>query len=105
MRLYGFQSSKGPGGSLNFCKSLAQSVVPPRPQVLVYDDIEWVGYMSAATKETRTKLYIAWGLGGTTDYCRFTRLGSLRISSISASARYPPVAVHRPFFAYDVSKS
>lgn len=36
--------------------------------VLVYDDIEWVGYMSAATKETRTKLYIAWGLGGTTDW-------------------------------------
>ncbi|KAL4899490.1 hypothetical protein BDW74DRAFT_171529 [Aspergillus multicolor] len=36
--------------------------------VLVYDDTEWVGYMSAATKATRTTLYRAWGLGGTTDW-------------------------------------
>jgi hypothetical protein len=36
--------------------------------VLVYDDTEWVSYMSAATKATRTALYAAWGLGGTSDW-------------------------------------
>ncbi|RHZ56572.1 uncharacterized protein CDV56_100433 [Aspergillus thermomutatus] len=36
--------------------------------VLVYDDTEWVGYMSASTKKTRTALYSAWGLGGTSDW-------------------------------------
>jgi hypothetical protein len=36
--------------------------------VLIYDNDEWVGYMSAATKKVRTSLYAAWGLGGTTDW-------------------------------------
>ncbi|KAL4938844.1 hypothetical protein BDV06DRAFT_231514 [Aspergillus oleicola] len=36
--------------------------------ILVYDNHEWVGYMSAATKKTRTSLYTAWGLGGTSDW-------------------------------------
>lgn len=36
--------------------------------ILVYDETEWVGYMSAATKKTRTTLYNAWGLGGTSDW-------------------------------------
>jgi hypothetical protein len=36
--------------------------------VLVYDDTEWVGYMSASTKRTRAALYSAWGLGGTSDW-------------------------------------
>ncbi|THC88729.1 hypothetical protein EYZ11_011829 [Aspergillus tanneri] len=36
--------------------------------ILVYDNTEWVGYMSAATKKTRTALYSAWGLGGTSDW-------------------------------------
>lgn len=36
--------------------------------VLVYDDTEWVGYMSSKTKKTRTSLYSAWGMGGTSDW-------------------------------------
>ncbi|KAF7126015.1 hypothetical protein CNMCM5793_002374 [Aspergillus hiratsukae] len=36
--------------------------------ILVYDDTEWVGYMSASTKQKRAALYSAWGLGGTTDW-------------------------------------
>jgi hypothetical protein len=36
--------------------------------ILVYDDNQWVGYMSSATKKTRTALYASWGLGGTTDW-------------------------------------
>ncbi|KAJ5647453.1 hypothetical protein N7490_003825 [Penicillium lividum] len=36
--------------------------------ILVYDDTEWVSYMSATTKKTRTALYKAWGLGGTSDW-------------------------------------
>ncbi|THC95866.1 hypothetical protein EYZ11_004644 [Aspergillus tanneri] len=36
--------------------------------VLIYDKDEWVGYMSAASKKTRTSLYAAWGLGGTSDW-------------------------------------
>ncbi|KAK3947971.1 hypothetical protein QBC32DRAFT_246732, partial [Pseudoneurospora amorphoporcata] len=36
--------------------------------ILVYDNNQWVGYMSAATKKTRSSLYAAWGLGGTTDW-------------------------------------
>ncbi|KAE8152020.1 chitinase [Aspergillus avenaceus] len=36
--------------------------------ILVYDGTEWVGYMSSATKNTRTTLYAAWGLGGTSDW-------------------------------------
>jgi hypothetical protein len=36
--------------------------------VLIYDNDEWVSYMSAATKKVRTSLYAAWGLGGTTDW-------------------------------------
>ncbi|KAH7028812.1 chitinase [Microdochium trichocladiopsis] len=36
--------------------------------VLVYDDTEWVAYMSPATKRTRASLYAAWGMGGTTDW-------------------------------------
>ncbi|KXH62440.1 glycosylhydrolase family 18-6 [Colletotrichum nymphaeae SA-01] len=36
--------------------------------VLVYDDGEYVAYMSASTKKTRAALYTAWGMGGTTDW-------------------------------------
>ncbi|KAI8943235.1 hypothetical protein NX059_001257 [Plenodomus lindquistii] len=36
--------------------------------ILVYDDTQWVSYMSSATKKTRTSLYSAWGMGGTTDW-------------------------------------
>lgn len=36
--------------------------------ILVYDDTQWVGYMSAATKKSRAALYTAWGMGGTTDW-------------------------------------
>ncbi|AEO59465.1 glycoside hydrolase family 18 protein [Thermothelomyces thermophilus ATCC 42464] len=36
--------------------------------VLVYDNNQWVGYMSEKTKKTRTTLYTGWGLGGTTDW-------------------------------------
>ncbi|KAK2760455.1 glycosylhydrolase family 18-6 [Colletotrichum kahawae] len=36
--------------------------------ILVYDNNEWVGYMSAATKKSRAALYAAWGMGGTTDW-------------------------------------
>ncbi|KAK3398714.1 hypothetical protein B0T20DRAFT_411850 [Sordaria brevicollis] len=36
--------------------------------ILVYDNNQYVGYMSPATKKTRTALYAAWGLGGTTDW-------------------------------------
>jgi GH18 family chitinase len=36
--------------------------------ILVYDNDEWVGYMSAATKRARNTLYSAWGLGGTSDW-------------------------------------
>jgi hypothetical protein len=36
--------------------------------ILVYDNNQWVGYMSSATKNVRTFLYTAWGLGGTTDW-------------------------------------
>ncbi|RYP62222.1 hypothetical protein DL771_009821 [Monosporascus sp. 5C6A] len=36
--------------------------------ILVYDNDEWVSYMSPATKKTRTALYKAWGMGGTTDW-------------------------------------
>jgi hypothetical protein len=36
--------------------------------VLVYDDIQWVSYMSTSTKKTRAALYSAWGFGGTTDW-------------------------------------
>ncbi|KAK8129159.1 chitinase [Apiospora kogelbergensis] len=36
--------------------------------VLVYDTNQWVGWMSEKTKRTRTNLYKAWGMGGTTDW-------------------------------------
>ncbi|KAK4136083.1 glycoside hydrolase family 18 protein [Trichocladium antarcticum] len=36
--------------------------------ILVYDDNQWVGYMSARTKRTRAALYAAWGMAGTTDW-------------------------------------
>lgn len=36
--------------------------------ILVYDNNQWVSYMSAATKKTRSALYTAWGMGGTTDW-------------------------------------
>ncbi|KAM7183708.1 hypothetical protein V8F20_012513 [Naviculisporaceae sp. PSN 640] len=36
--------------------------------ILVYDNDEWVSYMSPATKKTRTNLYKSWGMGGTTDW-------------------------------------
>ncbi|KAK8062875.1 hypothetical protein PG997_014972 [Apiospora hydei] len=36
--------------------------------ILVYDDLQWVSYMSASTKKTRASLYKAWGMGGTSDW-------------------------------------
>lgn len=36
--------------------------------ILVYDDGEWVSWMSPSTKKTRAALYSAWGMGGTTDW-------------------------------------
>ncbi|RDH36197.1 glycoside hydrolase [Aspergillus welwitschiae] len=36
--------------------------------ILIYDNDEWVSYMSADTKRTRTTLYSVWGLGGTSDW-------------------------------------
>ncbi|KAH6616808.1 hypothetical protein C7974DRAFT_475193 [Boeremia exigua] len=36
--------------------------------ILVYDDSQWVSYMSASTKKTRATLYTAWGMGGTSDW-------------------------------------
>jgi hypothetical protein len=36
--------------------------------VLVYDDTQWVSYMSSSTKKTRGALYSAWGFGGTMDW-------------------------------------
>ncbi|KAM7212489.1 hypothetical protein V8F06_012111 [Rhypophila decipiens] len=36
--------------------------------ILVYDNDEWVSYMSPATKKTRAALYTGWGMGGTTDW-------------------------------------
>ncbi|GES66671.1 hypothetical protein ATETN484_0016021800 [Aspergillus terreus] len=36
--------------------------------VLIYDNDEWVGFMSAATKKARASLYTAWGMGGTSDW-------------------------------------
>jgi GH18 family chitinase len=36
--------------------------------ILVYDDTEYVSYMSASTKAIRVALYAAWGLGGTSDW-------------------------------------
>ena len=36
--------------------------------ILVYDDNQWVGYMSGNTKKARATLYSSWGLGGTTDW-------------------------------------
>ncbi|XPS80176.1 hypothetical protein M3J07_012162 [Ascochyta lentis] len=36
--------------------------------VLVYDNDQWVGYMSESTKAVRTRLYASLGMGGTTDW-------------------------------------
>jgi GH18 family chitinase len=36
--------------------------------ILVYDDTEWVSYMSSSTKKLRATLYAIWGMGGTTDW-------------------------------------
>ncbi|THC89510.1 hypothetical protein EYZ11_011044 [Aspergillus tanneri] len=36
--------------------------------ILVYDDTEWVGYISSATRKARSALYAAWGLGGASDW-------------------------------------
>ncbi|KAK6499976.1 hypothetical protein TWF481_010333 [Arthrobotrys musiformis] len=36
--------------------------------ILVYDNNQWVGYMSAATKQTRTAIYKRLGMAGTTDW-------------------------------------
>ncbi|KAK4032856.1 killer toxin subunits alpha/beta [Parachaetomium inaequale] len=36
--------------------------------ILVYDNNQWVSYMSSNTKKTRSALYAAWGMGGTTDW-------------------------------------
>jgi GH18 family chitinase len=49
---------------------VVRSFVDPtsNSDILVYDDTEWVGYMSPTTKMVRTALYSAWGMGGTTDW-------------------------------------
>jgi hypothetical protein len=49
---------------------VVRSFVDPssNSDILVYDDTEWVGYMSPATKRARTTLYSSWGMGGTTDW-------------------------------------
>ncbi|KAJ4197154.1 hypothetical protein NW767_009046 [Fusarium falciforme] len=36
--------------------------------ILIYDDTEWVSYMSSSTKKVRENLYKSWGMGGTTDW-------------------------------------
>jgi hypothetical protein len=36
--------------------------------VLVYDETEYVSYMSSATKKARATLYAIWGLGGISDW-------------------------------------
>ncbi|GKZ65110.1 hypothetical protein AnigIFM50267_007274 [Aspergillus niger] len=36
--------------------------------ILIYDNDEWVSYMSADTKRTRTTLYSVWGLGEPSDW-------------------------------------
>ncbi|KAM0331444.1 hypothetical protein ACHAQA_003120 [Verticillium albo-atrum] len=36
--------------------------------ILVYDNNQWVGYMSESTKAVRTRLYAGLGMGGTTDW-------------------------------------
>ncbi|SPO01630.1 related to RF2 protein [Cephalotrichum gorgonifer] len=36
--------------------------------ILVYDDNQWVGYMSEKTKQIRSTLYASLGMGGTTDW-------------------------------------
>ncbi|KAF7556019.1 hypothetical protein G7Z17_g1692 [Cylindrodendrum hubeiense] len=36
--------------------------------ILVYDNTQWVGYMSTSTKKSRQSTYAKWGLGGTTDW-------------------------------------
>lgn len=36
--------------------------------ILVYDDNQWVGYMSKKTKQIRAALYARLGMGGTTDW-------------------------------------
>lgn len=36
--------------------------------ILVYDSVQWVAYMSSDTKDTRKTLYKQLGLGGTTDW-------------------------------------
>jgi GH18 family chitinase len=36
--------------------------------ILVYDNNQWVGYMSESTKAVRTKLYASLGMAGTTDW-------------------------------------
>ncbi|KAF4439699.1 glycosylhydrolase family 18-6 [Fusarium austroafricanum] len=36
--------------------------------ILIYDDTEWVSYMSPSTKMAREAVYKAFGMGGTTDW-------------------------------------
>ncbi|KAH7239549.1 hypothetical protein BKA59DRAFT_495902 [Fusarium tricinctum] len=36
--------------------------------ILIYDDTEWVSYMSPSTKMARETVYKAFGMGGTTDW-------------------------------------
>ncbi|KAL5337697.1 hypothetical protein BJX70DRAFT_409027 [Aspergillus crustosus] len=51
-------------------KRVNQHFVDPtsHSDILVYDNTEWVGYMGSDTKNTRSKMYRSWGLGGTTDW-------------------------------------
>jgi hypothetical protein len=48
--------------------------------ILVYDDTEWVSYMSDKTKKTRSTLYKTWGMGGTTDWVCSHTISSLQPS-------------------------
>jgi GH18 family chitinase len=46
----------------SFFDGLSQS------DVLVYDQTQWVSYMSSKTKKQRSLIYSNWGMGGTTDW-------------------------------------
>ncbi|KXX78980.1 Killer toxin subunits alpha/beta [Madurella mycetomatis] len=49
---------------------VVRSFVDPtsNSDILVYDNNQWVSYMSSAIKNVRTTLYRAWGMGGTSDW-------------------------------------
>lgn len=51
-------------------RAITQHFLDPssHSDILIYDDTEYVSYMSESTKKTRAALYAAWGLGGTSDW-------------------------------------